>query len=112
MRRALIVTVFVFALSFHANAVPKTLAEVAPRPAYPAEAVSRKIQGCGRFQLEVKRATGIPTSVKVLHSTGRKILDEAAVRAFMSWRIHPGTVEHVVVPVCFDFRAGKPTVSY
>jgi TonB family protein len=90
----------------------KALMLVAPRPVYPQEAIIRRFQGCGKYQIDMNKKTGAPVKVHALQSAGHPILDNAAVSAFIWWRAKPGTIERIVIPVCFSFRSGKPTVTF
>jgi outer membrane biosynthesis protein TonB len=53
-----------------------------PRPTYPVEARQRHITGKGVCDIVFRPETGTVTDVKILQSTGSKLLDDAAVRAF------------------------------
>lgn len=79
----------------------RALAVYAARPEYPAEARSKRWTGAGIVRLDVDRKTGEVTSARILHSTGRRILDEAALNAFRQWRFRPVTVSHVRIPIRF-----------
>jgi TonB family protein len=73
----------------------------APRPAYPFVAWRNEYSGEGVALLEVDKRTGSVTSATMLKSTGRRILDDAALKAFRQWRFKPGTVAKVKVPIRF-----------
>jgi TonB family protein len=79
----------------------RALAVYAARPEYPAEARSKRWTGAGIVRLDVDRKTGEVTSARILHSTGRRILDEAALNAFRQWRFRPVTVSYVRIPIRF-----------
>jgi TonB family protein len=70
-------------------------------PNYPDAAVAQHKKGSGWFRLTIDRATGKITEVKVLKSTGVKILDDSAACAFMQWKAKPNRLDHAVVPVSF-----------
>jgi TonB family protein len=74
-----------------------------PRPTYPVEALNRRITGRGMCELVIRPETGIVTHVTVLQSTGSKVLDDAAVKAFSRWRARPGKVDRIRVPFTFTF---------
>jgi TonB family protein len=77
---------------------------VAPRPPsfeYPVVAQRKRITGSGLFVAHIDTAKGKVTSVDVLQSTGSKILDDAAVRGLMKWRVWPNRISKVRVPVSF-----------
>jgi TonB family protein len=62
-----------------------------PEPDYPPALVNRGIGGEGKFRLTVDPKTGHVTEVKVLRSTGHRILNDLAAKAFLQWRFKPGT---------------------
>jgi TonB family protein len=70
-------------------------------PNYPDSAVAQHKKGSGWFRLTIDRATGKVTEVKVLKSTGVKILDDSAACAFMQWNAKPNRLDHAVVPANF-----------
>jgi TonB family protein len=74
-----------------------------PRPTYPVEARQRHITGKGVCDIVFRPETGTVTHVKVLQSTGSKLLDDAAVSAFSRWRARPGKISHARVPFTFSF---------
>jgi len=47
--------------------------------------------------------SGIATHVKVLESTGSRILDDAAAKALLRWRARPGNVARAKIPMTFTF---------
>ena len=75
------------------------LAIYAPRPTYPFVAWRNEYSGQGLALLEVDKRTGYVTSATMLKSTGHRILDDAALKAFRQWRFKPGTVAKVRVPI-------------
>jgi TonB family protein len=72
-----------------------------PLPIYPQVAYTWHKQGSGWFRLNIDSATGKVTSIKVLKSTGVKILDDSIAVAFMQWRAKPHLIDHAVLP--FEF---------
>jgi TonB family protein len=70
-------------------------------PNYPDAAVAQHKKGNGWFRLTIDRATGKVTEVKVLKSTGVKILDDSAACAFMQWKAKPNRLDHAVLPANF-----------
>jgi TonB family protein len=44
----------------------------------------------------------------VLHSTGHRILDDAAMDALRKWRFRPGTVSTVTMPLTFSLQGYRP----
>ena len=71
----------------------------APPPAFPFVAWRNEYSGSGVALLEVDKRTGYVTSATMLKSTGHRILDDAALKAFRQWRFLPGTVGKVRVPI-------------
>ena len=72
-----------------------------PKPQYPVEARLRRHMGRGMFDIIFQVKSGAVTQVKILQSTGSKLLDDAAVKAFSRWRARPGMISHIKVPVTF-----------
>src|SRR4029453_11400316 len=62
----------------------KTLAIYAPTPPYPFEARSRRQVGSGVAILAVDPNTGLVTNVEMATSTGHRLLDNAALNAFVA----------------------------
>jgi len=59
-----------------------------PKPAYPALAQRRGMQGVVLLLVEVS-AKGYPTAVKVKKTSGFTVLDKAALKAVRAWRFAP-----------------------
>ena len=76
------------------------------RPEYPLEARRKRQVGDGRFRLYIGKS-GRVTSVKMLRSTGHSLLDNAAVKAYMSWKAPPGLRREADVPVSFSMVEGS-----
>lgn len=80
-----------------------------PPPEYPALARRRHWQGTVVLEVMVSRE-GKVLQLRVGESSGRDVLDEAALKAVSTWRFEPGRrgsrrVEmQVLVPVRFNFR--------
>jgi len=55
----------------------------------------------GLFRLNINLLTGVVTEVKVLRSTGVKILDDSAAVAFLQWKAKPHVIDHAIIPVHF-----------
>jgi len=66
-----------------------------PKPAYPAEAVAKRITGSGKYEVAFHLETGAVTRVRVLESTGSKPLDEGAAKALLYWRARPGRISRM-----------------
>ena len=72
------------------------LAEVllyAPPPQYPTAARQARLAGSGWFRLDFTKK-GRVTQVRVIKSTGSKILDAAAVQTLWHWQFKPGLKVH------------------
>jgi protein TonB len=67
-----------------------------PAPAYPPMAQRRGLEGQAVLKVHVL-ATGQPDSVTVARSSGHAILDEAAVKAVVSWAFAPARRGHTAV---------------
>src|SRR3954469_5294492 len=72
-----------------------------PRPMYPDEARARRLTGRGMCEIFVDVSTGRATRVAVVESTGSGILDSAAAKAFLRWRVRPGRIARLRVPFTF-----------
>jgi len=72
----------------------------APQPDYPIAARASRIQGSGKFRLNLAK-DGKVDSIQVLKSTGNKTLDDAAEKALRQWRFKPGTGKALNVPITF-----------
>jgi TonB family protein len=81
-----------------------------PRPDYPIKARRDHITGSGIAELEVDRATGQVTRVRMALSTRSALLDQAAMSAFQNWRFKPGSIARVRIPISFTMPGGG--VSY
>lgn len=95
---------------------PPTVAAVrleyasAPAPAYPREALRRRIEGTVMLQVLVD-VNGHPLDVLVQQSSGNRMLDEAArTQVLKRWRFRPAMQDGVaiqamgLVPVVFEIR--------
>jgi TonB family protein len=78
----------------------------APKPEYPYEARASHLTGSGVVLVQVDTKTGYVASARMLKSTGHRILDEAALKAFRKWRFKPGTVHEVHLPIRYTM-SGK-----
>jgi protein TonB len=67
------------------------------KPAYPAEARRRHLEGLVVLQVAVS-AHGAPDNVTVLKSSGHALLDDAALAAVRLWRFEPATRGGIAVP--------------
>ena len=67
-----------------------------PPPLYPAEAKLNRQQGVAFFRVVVS-AAGQAESVKLIKSSGHRILDNSALGAVRKWKFHPATLAGVKV---------------
>jgi periplasmic protein TonB len=107
------------ALASTVAAAPKPAAEAprarmlaVPKPVYPPEAVRQRVEGAGQFRIDMDFATGKPTRVVVVKSTGSVLLDNAAVAALRQWRAAPGTIKVINLPLVFRVSRGQPSVQF
>jgi TonB family protein len=70
-------------------------------PNYPDMAAAWHKKGSGWFRLAIDLATGRVTEVKVLQSTGAKILDDSVAAALLQWRAKPYRIDHAVLQFGF-----------
>ena len=85
----------------------KALATYAPRPQYPYEARSRHVTGSGVCVVTVDPGSGSVTGASMAQSIGNPILDNAATSAFRQWRLKPGTVSKVKIPITFTMTGAS-----
>ena len=75
----------------------------APNPIYPPAALQQQLSGRGVFKMDLD--SGTPYDVRVVQSTGSRILDDAAVEALRTWRFLPHRLTWVTIPI--EFRATR-----
>ncbi|MFL6539054.1 MAG: energy transducer TonB [Chthoniobacterales bacterium] len=85
----------------------KALATATPLPDYPLLAREARYTGSGVFILNVQPSTGAVKSITVGRSTGHRILDWAAMNAFIRWRFKPNIVKKVKIPVTFTMNGWR-----
>jgi TonB family protein len=90
-------------------APPKAL--YTPQPAYRPEWAKQGLKGKGVALVTIDNATGKVTSVRMLNSTGNKLLDDATVKAYSQWRFQPGTGSRVKIPIEFTNRPNPQAIS-
>jgi TonB family protein len=81
-----------------------------PKPVYPAAALEQHVGGRGVYKLDLDN--GIPYDVRIVHSTGHKILDDAAVETLRTWRFRPHRSVWVTIPVEFRVKSSSPIAKY
>jgi TonB family protein len=67
-------------------------------PEYPLRARMSKFRGDGVYEIHIDKS-GTPTRVVIIKSSGQRILDQAALDAFMGWRFKPRTFLRIQIPV-------------
>ena len=72
-----------------------------PSAGYPEAAQKAKMTGSGLYELQINKA-GTTTSVTIVKSSGRAVLDQAARSAFLKWRFKPGIFSRVRIPVSWS----------
>lgn len=70
-------------------------------PEYPPALYRRNVTGKGYYLLKINQKTGEVVEVKVLQSTGYKILDELAAKAYLQCRFQPGSP--AAIKTCYEF---------
>jgi TonB family protein len=74
----------------------------APAPVYPDAAARQGLSGRGVFIADLSLLYGTVEDVRVLTSTGSKVLDDAAKYALQHWIFRHYTVYKAAIPVEFD----------
>jgi TonB family protein len=74
----------------------------APVPVYPDAAARQGISGRGVFIADLSLLYGTVEDVRVLTSTGSKVLDDAAKDALQHWTFRHYTIYKAAIPVEFD----------
>ena len=72
-----------------------------PRPSPPPEI---RLKASGVLLLDLDDATGKVVRVRILESTGYRILDEASKKAFSEKRFKPHTRSPLTMPIRFSVR--------
>jgi TonB family protein len=84
--------------------VPLPQAIYSPQPIYRPEWAKQGVTGKGIVLVTIDPKTGIVTGTRMLQSTGSKLLDGAALKAYLKWRFKPGSVPQVKMPIEFASR--------
>jgi len=74
-----------------------------PKPQYPSRAVDLNLEGVVRLAAVVGR-DGSVTEVKVIESSGKGLLDRAAIAAVKKWTFHPARVNGRPAPCTVEIR--------
>ena len=80
----------------------KTRALYAPQPEYS----PTWPEGTGIVGLHVDTSTGSVRSAEMIQSTGHKVLDDSAIRAFSEWRFGRPVAPAIKFPISFSHRNG------
>jgi TonB family protein len=75
-----------------------------PQPVYRPEWAKQGLSGKGVALVTIDPKTGAVAGVRMLQSTGNKLLDGAALEAYSKWRFKPGSVSQVKMPIEFANR--------
>ena len=75
----------------------------APKPAYPPAALQQHLTGRGTYKMDLDN--GMPYDVRIVQSSGHKILDDAAVETLRTWRFEPHRLTWATIPI--EFRITK-----
>jgi TonB family protein len=73
-------------------------------PNYPAEALQNHLAGKSLFEVRL-RADGSVFDIKMLQSTGHRLLDEESIRTIRTWNFaYMGTCDRVRIPIIYSSR--------
>ena len=79
----------------------------APSPVIRSTTLPRNLSARGDYKMDLDN--GIPYDVRIVRSSGYKILDDAAIETLRTWRFRPHRLVWAQVP--FEFRATKETAA-
>ena len=68
---------------------------------------SARVTGSCVVLLDLDEASGKVVRVRIVKSTGSRILDDSAIKAFSKWHFKPHTPSPVRVPMTFSLRGDK-----
>ena len=89
-----------------AQSVSQPQAVYSPQPFYRPEWAAQSLTDKGVVLVKIDPKTGIVTGTRMLQSTGSKLLDGAALKAYSKWRFKPGSVPQAKMPIEFAGRHG------
>jgi len=72
-------------------------------PDYPVRARLSKLRGSGVYEIQFD-SSGAAIQVRVVKSAIHRVLDEEAVDTFKRWRVRPGTIARIEVPVTWKLN--------
>jgi TonB family protein len=84
------------------NSMPQAI--YSREPIYRPEWVKQSLTGRGIVLITIDPKTGIVTGTRMLQSTGSKLLDGAALKAYSRWRFKPGSMPQLNMPIEFATR--------
>jgi TonB family protein len=114
-RRLLLVYLITFAATplvcaqYTSPSVALPQAIYSPKPIYRPEWAKQGLAGKGVVLVTIDPKTGSVAGVRMLQSTGNKLLDGAALQAYSQWRFKPGSVSQVKMPIEFSSRSKGQT---
>jgi TonB family protein len=71
----------------------------APNPVFPPAALQQHLGGRGIYAMDI--VNGLVEDVRVVRSTGYKILDDSALETLRTWRFRPHRLIKVTIPIDF-----------
>ena len=80
----------------------------APTPVIRTESLPRHLSARGVFKIDLDN--GIPYDVRIVQSTGYKILDDATVATLRTWRFRPHRLVWATIPI--EFRATNSSTKH
>jgi TonB family protein len=80
----------------------------APNPVIRGAALPPHVSARGVYKVDLDN--GIPYDVRIVHGTGYKILDEAAVETLRNWRFRPHRLVWATIPI--EFRATNSSTKH
>lgn len=66
------------------------------------QSVGQSLTTQGIYRLKINPQTGAVDEVGIMHRSGVKRYDAAAVMAFFQWKFKPGAIRQLDVPVVFE----------
>ncbi|MFL6541760.1 MAG: energy transducer TonB [Chthoniobacterales bacterium] len=69
---------------------------------YPDKAYAMHKTGVGTYRITINPQTGAITEVKIVKSTGVKILDDAAAVTLLQWKAKPHMLDHATLTLEFN----------
>lgn len=89
------------------NELGKVFTSMTPAPGYPLEARKNNWSGNGIFRAFLD-PSGKVTEVRVVKSTGHRVMDSAVTMAVLQWRAKRGPSREVDFPVEFQAPRRRP----